>query len=54
MSGNSFTVGERAGLWAQIEITDADGATRVSGTDPDWRLLPSPAWDTRPRWSTAE
>ena len=47
MSGNSFTVGERAGLWAQIEITDADGATRVSGTDPDWRLLPSPAWDTR-------
>ena len=47
MSGNSFTVGERAGLWAQIEVTDAGGATHVSGTGPDWRLLPSPAWDRR-------
>jgi len=47
MSGNSFTVGERAGLSAQIEITDADGATHVSGPGPDRPLLPSPAWARR-------
>ena len=45
-SGNGYTAGERAGLWAQVELTDAGGATQVSGTGPDWRLLPSPAWNT--------
>ena len=45
-SGNGYTAGERAGLWAQVEVTDAGGARQVSGTGPDWRLLPSPAWNT--------
>ncbi len=46
MSGNGYTAGERAGLWLQVDLTDASGATFSTGTGPDWRVLPSPAFST--------
>ena len=44
LSGNGYTVGERAGLWAEVEVTDAQGVTRTIGTDEAWRLAPAKAW----------
>ncbi len=44
LSGNGYTVGERAGLWAEIEVTDAQGVTQTIGTDEAWRLAPAKAW----------
>ena len=43
-SGNAYTVGERAGLWAELDLECADGSTRSIGTDESWRLLPAHAW----------
>ena len=43
-SGSSYSVGERAGLWAQLDLTLADGAARTIGTDADWVLLPARGW----------
>ena len=44
-SGNSYTVGERAGLWAELEITTADGSTEIVGTDDSWRVCPARGWN---------
>ena len=44
-SGNSYTVGERAGLWAELEIALPDGASEVIGTDSRWKLRPATAWN---------
>ena len=44
-SGNAYGVGERAGLWAQLDIEDDDGATSTIGTDSAWRVRPAKAWD---------
>ena len=44
-SGNAYGVGERAGLWAQLETENADGATSTIGTDASWRVRPANAWD---------
>ena len=44
-SGNSYTVGERAGLWAELEIALPDGASEVCGTDSRWKLRPATAWN---------
>ncbi len=44
-SGNSYTVGERAGLWAQLDITEADGPTTTIATDSNWRVRPAAAWN---------
>ena len=43
-SGNAYTVGERAGLWAQLDMESADGAVQSIGTDESWRLRPARGW----------
>lgn len=44
-SGNAYTIGERAGLFAQIETVAFDGSTTVLGTDESWCLIPACGWD---------
>ena len=44
-SGNAYGVGERAGLWAQLETENEDGATATIGTDATWRVRAANAWD---------
>ena len=44
-SGNAYTVGERAGLWAQLDITLPNGDDLTVATDADWRVQPANAWD---------
>ena len=43
-SGNAWTVGERAGLWAQLDLTTGGGQSEVIGTDDTWRVSPARAW----------
>ncbi len=43
-SGNGYTVGERAGLWAQLDINRTDGSVQTIGTDADWVLRPARGW----------
>ena len=45
-SGSSYSVGERAGLWAQLDLTLGDGSARTIGTDSDWVLQPARGWRT--------
>ena len=45
-SGSSYSVGERAGLWAQLDLTLADGSAQTIGTDSDWVLRPAQGWRT--------
>ncbi len=45
-SGSSYSVGERAGLWAQLDLTLADGSAQTIGTDSDWVLQPARGWRT--------
>ena len=42
--GNGYTVGERAGLWAELEVTTSAESLTI-GTDEKWRLRPARAWD---------
>jgi alpha-L-rhamnosidase len=42
-TGNAYTVGERAGLWVQLDV-DGDGAQTI-GTDSQWRVQPARAWN---------
>ena len=44
-SGNAYAVGERAGLWAELEITRPDGTCDVLGSDFHWKLRPATAWN---------
>ncbi len=44
-SGNSYTVGERAGLWAQLDLTQPDGSSKTIATDSTWRVRPAKAWN---------
>ena len=44
-SGNAYAVGERAGLWAELEITRPDGTGDVLGSDSHWKLRPATAWN---------
>lgn len=43
--GTAYTVGERAGLWAEIEMQGADGKTNTIGTDETWSIYRSRAFD---------
>ena len=45
-SGSSYSVGERAGLWAQLDLTLGDGSACTIGTDSDWVLRPAKGWRT--------
>lgn len=47
VSGNSWTIGERAGLWAQLEIQVSAGETKILGTDHFWRVHPAQGWNRR-------
>lgn len=42
--GNYYACGERAGAWAQLEVTSAQGNAFVVGTDEECRLLPAKGW----------
>ncbi len=44
VSGNGYTIGERAALWAQLEIPHDDGEPLVIGTDDSWRMNPARGW----------
>ena len=44
LGGNGYTVGERAGLWVQLEMVSPNGDAHVIGTDGSWRLKPAEAW----------
>lgn len=43
--GTAYTVGERAGLWAEIEMQGADGKINAIGTDETWSIYRSRAYD---------
>ena len=43
--GTAYSVGERAGLWAEIEMRDEGGISQTIGTDDSWRIYRSRAWD---------
>ncbi len=43
-SGNAYSVGERAGLWAQLDLELADGQSGVIATDQAWRVQPARSW----------
>jgi len=45
VSGNTWTVGERAGLWAQLEMQTGSGNPQIIGTDSSWRVRPAQGWD---------
>ncbi len=44
-SGNAYALGERAGLWAQLETVTADGDPQILGTNDSWKARPAQAWD---------
>ncbi len=44
-TGGSYSIGERAGLWVQLDITTASGSRIVVGSDDTWRLRPAQAWN---------
>lgn len=44
-SGNFWTVGERTGLWVQLEIEDSSGHIETIGTNSSWRVCPAQGWD---------
>ena len=43
-SQNNYSRDERAGLFAQLEVTEPDESQRVIGTGKDWRLRHAQAW----------
>ncbi len=43
--GGGYSVGERAGLWAQVELEMPDGESAIVATDSAWRVRPALAWD---------
>ncbi|MDQ3667916.1 MAG: glycoside hydrolase family 78 protein [Acidobacteriota bacterium] len=43
--GTAYSVGERAGLWAEIEMQDGTGKSQILGTDDSWRIYRARAWD---------
>ena len=47
---NAYTRDDRAGLFAQLELTLEDGSAAVFGTDEGWRVLQAAAWrqDVKP------
>ncbi len=44
-AGTAYTVGERAGLWAEIGMEGADGKKQIIGTDETWGIYRAKAWD---------
>ncbi len=44
-SGRGYALGERAGLWAQLDMQSADGERVSIGTDASWRLQAARAWN---------
>ena len=44
-TGGSYSIGERAGLWVQLDITAASGAKTVVASDETWRTRPAQAWN---------
>ena len=44
-TGNAYTVGERAGLWVQIEMEANE--VQTIGTDSEWRIQPARAWNRK-------
>jgi len=47
---NAYTRDDRAGLFAQLDLSFEGGATQTLGTGEDWRLLQAKAWrqDVKP------
>lgn len=45
--GNTWTVGERAGLWAELKIRAGSGESWTIGTDGSWRVRPADGWDRK-------
>jgi hypothetical protein len=46
-SGNGYTVGERAGLWVQLNMNSPSGQRETIGTDSQWRLRQANAWNRK-------
>lgn len=44
-AGTAYSVGERAGLWAEIALEAPDGKKQTIGTDETWSLYRARAWD---------